>query len=92
MQAIYALKRFGVFVLILWLAATLNFFLPRLSGQDPVRTKLLQQAQLGVIGKDLRFSPRLGNGISDDDQRTVRHGGDSLSKGPPVKTGGLRGR
>ena len=47
MQAIYALKRFGVFVLIVWLAATLNFFLPRLSGQDPVRTKLLQQAQLG---------------------------------------------
>ncbi|HWT83339.1 MAG TPA: ABC transporter permease, partial [Candidatus Methylomirabilis sp.] len=25
----------------------LNFFLPRLSGQDPVRVKLLQQAQLG---------------------------------------------
>jgi peptide/nickel transport system permease protein len=47
MQAVYALKRFGVFVLIVWLAATLNFFLPRLSGQDPVRTKLLQQAQLG---------------------------------------------
>jgi peptide/nickel transport system permease protein len=30
-----------------WLAATLNFFLPRLSGQDPVRATLLQQAQLG---------------------------------------------
>jgi len=36
-----------VFVLIVWLAATLNFFLPRLSGQDPVRATLLQQAQLG---------------------------------------------
>src|SRR5215831_18435806 len=47
MQWLYVLKRFGVFVLILWLAATLNFFLPRLSGQDPVRTKLLQKAQLG---------------------------------------------
>ena len=35
------------FSLIVWLAATLNFFLPRLSGQDPVRAKLLQQAQLG---------------------------------------------
>jgi peptide/nickel transport system permease protein len=33
--------------LIAWLAATLNFFLPRLTGQDPVRVKLLQQAQLG---------------------------------------------
>lgn len=47
MHADYLAKRFGVFVLIVWLAATLNFFLPRLSGQDPVRVKLLQQAQLG---------------------------------------------
>jgi peptide/nickel transport system permease protein len=36
-----------VFLLIIWLAATLNFFLPRLSGQDPIRATLLQQAQLG---------------------------------------------
>ena len=36
-----------MFVLIVWLAATLNFFLPRLSGQDPVRATLLQQASLG---------------------------------------------
>ena len=47
MQAIYIIKRFGVFLLIVWLAATLNFFLPKLSGQDPVRTKLLEQAALG---------------------------------------------
>ncbi len=47
MQAVYIARRFGVFLLIVWLAATLNFFLPRLSGQDPVRTKLLQQAALG---------------------------------------------
>jgi peptide/nickel transport system permease protein len=46
-HADYLAKRFAVFLLILWLAATLNFFLPRLSGQDPVRVKLLQQAQLG---------------------------------------------
>jgi peptide/nickel transport system permease protein len=43
----YLLRRIGLFVLIAWLAATLNFFLPRLTGQDPVRVKLLQQAQLG---------------------------------------------
>ena len=43
----YVARRFGVFLLIVWLAATLNFFLPRLSGQDPVHTKLLQQAALG---------------------------------------------
>src|SRR6516162_9267430 len=47
MQPIYIARRFGVFLLIVWLAATLNFFLPRVSGQDPVHTKLLQQAALG---------------------------------------------
>src|SRR5205823_5725989 len=47
MQAAYIARRFGVFLLIVWLAASLNFFLPRLSGQDPARTKLLQQAALG---------------------------------------------
>ena len=47
MHAIYIVKRFGVFLLIVWLAATLNFFLPKLSGQDPVRTKLLEEASLG---------------------------------------------
>ena len=47
MTALHILRRFGVFLLIVWLAASLNFFLPRLSGQDPVRTKLLAQASLG---------------------------------------------
>ena len=47
MQLAYIARRFGVFLLIVWLAASLNFFLPRLSGQDPVRAKLLQQASLG---------------------------------------------
>src|SRR5262245_1757571 len=47
MRVDYLVRRFGVFLLIAWIAATLNFFLPRLSGQDPVRLKLLQQAQLG---------------------------------------------
>ncbi len=42
MQLLYIVKRFGVFLIIIWLAATLNFFLPKLSGQDPVRTKLLE--------------------------------------------------
>jgi peptide/nickel transport system permease protein len=46
-RADYLARRFAVFLLIVWLAATLNFFLPRLSGQDPVRATLLQQAQLG---------------------------------------------
>ena len=47
MSVSYLLRRVAVFLLIAWLAATLNFFLPRLTGQDPVRVKLLQQAALG---------------------------------------------
>ena len=47
MQFAYIVRRFGVFLLIVWLAGSLNFFLPRLSGQDPVSAKLLQQAALG---------------------------------------------
>ena len=47
MHIVYIVKRFLVFLVIVWLAATLNFFLPKLSGQDPVRTKLLEEASLG---------------------------------------------
>src|SRR6201981_2462366 len=47
MQDAYVARRFGIFLLSVGTTATLNFFLPRLSGQDPVRTKLLQQAALG---------------------------------------------
>ena len=34
-------------LLIVWLAATINFFLPRLGGQDPIRQMLVQQAAMG---------------------------------------------
>lgn len=47
MRIDYVVKRFGVFLLIVWLAASVNFFLPRLGGQDPIRQKLLEQAALG---------------------------------------------
>jgi peptide/nickel transport system permease protein len=43
----YVLRRVGFFFLIVWLAATLNFFIPRLSGQNPVRERLLEQAVVG---------------------------------------------
>ena len=36
----YAIRRVGVFLLVVWAAATLNFFLPRIAGQDPVRNRL----------------------------------------------------
>jgi len=43
----YVIKRVAFFLIIVWLAATLNFFIPRLSGQNPVRERLLEQAVLG---------------------------------------------
>ena len=47
MSAFYIAKRIGTFLLIVWLAATLNFFLPRLGGENPVAQKLMQTAALG---------------------------------------------
>lgn len=47
MRVDYVVRRFLVFLVIVWLAATINFFLPRLSGLDPVRQRLLEQAALG---------------------------------------------
>jgi peptide/nickel transport system permease protein len=40
----YVARRIGLFLAVILAAATLNFFLPRISGQDPVREKLMQQA------------------------------------------------
>jgi peptide/nickel transport system permease protein len=47
MRFTYLFKRFGIFVLIVWLASSVNFFLPRFGGQDPMRAHLLEQAMLG---------------------------------------------
>jgi peptide/nickel transport system permease protein len=47
MSVDYLAKRLGLFVLILWLASTVNFVLPRLGGQDPVRAQLGAQAAMG---------------------------------------------
>jgi peptide/nickel transport system permease protein len=47
MPATYLAKRVGTFLLIIWLAATLNFFLPRIGGENPVAQKLMQTAALG---------------------------------------------
>jgi peptide/nickel transport system permease protein len=47
MRLEYLLKRLLMFVLVIWAAATLNFFLPRFSGTDPIRTQLMTQAASG---------------------------------------------
>ena len=44
MRRTYIIQRVALFFVVIWAAATLNFFLPRISGQDPVREKLMQQA------------------------------------------------
>lgn len=47
MRPDYLLRRVAFFVVIVWLAASVNFFLPRLSGQDPIHDKLIKEATLG---------------------------------------------
>jgi peptide/nickel transport system permease protein len=47
MRIDYVVRRLLMFVVILWAAATLNFFLPRISGGDPIRSRLLQSAATG---------------------------------------------
>jgi peptide/nickel transport system permease protein len=44
----YFLKRLLQFFVIAFLAATINFFFPRMSGQDPIRQKLVQLQSQGV--------------------------------------------
>ncbi len=44
MRLDYLLRRLGIFLAVVWVASTLNFLLPRLSTQNPVRDKLLAQA------------------------------------------------
>src|SRR5215831_13314932 len=47
MRADYLVKRIGLFLLIIWLASTVDFFLPRLGGGDPIRAQLAAQAAMG---------------------------------------------
>jgi peptide/nickel transport system permease protein len=43
----YLFRRVLFFLFVVWLASTVIFLIPRLSGQDPVIEKLLQEAQRG---------------------------------------------
>jgi peptide/nickel transport system permease protein len=46
-RAAYLLRRFGLLLAVVWTAATLNFFLPRLSPRNPVRERIVQMATSG---------------------------------------------
>lgn len=46
----YVLKRIGMFFLVVWAAATINFFIPRMApGQDPVYQALAVMAEQGGV-------------------------------------------
>jgi peptide/nickel transport system permease protein len=47
MRPDYLLRRIGQFFIVLWGAATLNFFLPRLAPGNPVRERLLSAVSQG---------------------------------------------
>jgi peptide/nickel transport system permease protein len=47
----YVLRRVGVFLIIVWVAATVNFIIPRLAPANPIREKLLQAVSFGGAGK-----------------------------------------
>lgn len=50
MRARWILRRFGLFVLVVWGAATINFIIPRLSPSDPIRSRLSAMAvQSGFV-------------------------------------------
>lgn len=42
----YIVRRFLIFLAVVWAAATFNFLLPRVSGQNPIRQKLVSQSAL----------------------------------------------
>jgi peptide/nickel transport system permease protein len=46
----YALRRIGVFFVIVWAAATVNFLIPRLAPGNPIRDALVQQLTAGGGG------------------------------------------
>ncbi len=47
----YVARRLGVFLVIMWVAATVNFVIPRLAPVNPIREKLLQAVSFGGAGK-----------------------------------------
>ena len=65
MRPTYVLRRFGVFLLVIWAAATVNFVIPRLSPVDPIKEALLKVTSMGAsqAGMDVltrSFAARFG--------------------------------
>src|SRR3954452_12740278 len=47
MRIEYLIRRLVLFFVVVWVAATINFILPRLSGGNAIRNQLTQQAAAG---------------------------------------------
>jgi len=47
MSLSYLARRLTLFFLTVWVAATINFFIPRLSGQNPVLQRLMERSIIG---------------------------------------------
>jgi peptide/nickel transport system permease protein len=61
----YVVRRVGVFLLVIWAAATINFAIPRLSPADPIKEALLKVTSMGAgqAGMDVltrTFAARFG--------------------------------
>lgn len=49
----YLIKRIGIFLLVVWAAASINFFIPKMApGQDPILRALLEATQDGGVAGD----------------------------------------
>lgn len=47
------LRRFGLLVLVVWVASTINFFVPRIAPRNPIEDKLLQELENGGGSVDI---------------------------------------
>ncbi len=54
-------RRLVMFVAVIWVASTLNFFVPRLTPRNPIEEKLLAQQEMGGSTVDIRALVRAYN-------------------------------
>ena len=47
MNAGYVIRRLGIFIIVVWAAASFNFVLPRLTDINPVEQRILQMSSMG---------------------------------------------
>ncbi len=48
------LQRLLMFFVVIWIASTLNFFVPRITPRNPIEEKLLSQVEFGGSAVDIQ--------------------------------------